>query len=129
MRPQKVSYTSGTPGMWQSGINNGLRLQFLFVITDWVCHVWCHFEAGYTCLTTVIFGTLKYDSLQMNSFASSYNCFSYKIVFQKGVNTLSKMVNHFGQKAQNFVKFGPYDFVQFYHRGVQILIKYCMERL
>ena len=43
--------------------------------------------------------------------ASNSICFSYRKVFQNGVNTLSEMVNHFCQKAQNFVGlyFGPYD--------------------
>ena len=41
--------------------------------------------------TTVIFGTLKDDSLQINSFALD-NCFSYRNVFQNGVNALSTMV-------------------------------------
>ena len=38
--------------------------------------------------------------------------FSHRNVFQNGINTLSKMVNHFCQKAQNFVHVEPYDFVQ-----------------
>ena len=42
------------------------------------------------------------------------DCFSYRNIFQNGVNALSKMVlkTRFCQKAQNFVQFGPYDFVQ-----------------
>ena len=39
------------------------------------------FELGYTCRTTVNFGTLKDGSLQSNSSASN-NCFSYRNVFQ-----------------------------------------------
>ena len=57
---------------------------------------------------------LKDDSLQINSLAFN-NCFSYRNVFQNGVNALSKMVFKnplFCQKAQNFVYFEPYDFVQ-----------------
>ena len=40
-----------------------LRLRSLFVKTDWFLHVWCNFEPGYTCRITVIFETLKDDSL------------------------------------------------------------------
>ena len=48
-----------------------------------------------------IFGTLKDDSLKINSLASN-NCFSHRNVFQNGVNTLSKIVNHFLSKSTNF---------------------------
>ena len=40
-----------------------LKATVLFVQTDWVCHVWCNVYPGYTCRTTVIFGTLKGDSI------------------------------------------------------------------
>ena len=50
-----------------------------------------------------------------NSLALENN-FSYKNVFQNGVTSLSKMdikkPGFFCQKAQNFVYFEPYDFVQ-----------------
>ena len=46
---------------------------------------------GYTCRTTVSFGTLKDGSLQSNSLALNNN-FSYRKIFQNGVNSLSKMV-------------------------------------
>ena len=82
-----------------------------FVETDPVCHVWCNVWPSYTCRSAVIFRTLKDDSLWINILASN-NCFSYRNIFQNGVNTLSKLVNHFLSKAQNFVWFGPYDFVQ-----------------
>ena len=55
-------------------------------------------------LRTVIFGTLKDDSLEINSLASN-NCFSHRHdrnVFQTGVNTLSTMVNHFLSKNSKF---------------------------
>ena len=39
----------------------------------------------------LIFGTLKDGFLEINSLALN-NCFSYRNVFQNGVNTLSKMV-------------------------------------
>ena len=42
-----------------------------------------------TCRTAVLFGTLKDGSLQINSLALN-NCFSYRNIFQNGVNTLSK---------------------------------------
>ena len=41
----------------------------------------------YTCQTSVIFGTLKDGSLQINSLALNH-CFSYRNVFQNGVNAL-----------------------------------------
>ena len=56
----------------------------------------------YMCRTTVIFITLKDGSLQINSLASN-NCFSYINVFQNDANALSKMINHFLSKVQNFV--------------------------
>ena len=39
-------------------------LRSAFIKTDWVCHVWCKIEPGYTYWTTVIFDTLKDDSLK-----------------------------------------------------------------
>ena len=46
---------------------------------------------GYTCRTTVIYGTLKDGSLQINGLALN-NYFSCRSVFQNGVNTLQKIV-------------------------------------
>ena len=67
---------------------------------------------SYTCRSAVIFGTLKDDD-RWNSILASNKCFSHRNVFQNGVNTMSKIVNHFFvKKAQNFVWFRPYDFVQ-----------------
>ena len=60
-----------------------------------------YFVIYYTCRTIVIFGTLEIDSLEINILALN-NCFSHRNIFQNGVNTLSKMVNHFCQKAQIF---------------------------
>ena len=51
------------------------------------------FQPGYTCRSTVSFGTLKDCILQINSLAFN-NCFSYRKVFRNGVNALSKMINH-----------------------------------
>ena len=48
-------------------------------------------KPGYTCRIAVIFGTLEDCSLEINSLALN-NCFSYRHVFQNGVNALSKMV-------------------------------------
>ena len=74
------------------------------------------FGATFNLVTRVglIFGTLEDGSLEIISLALN-NCFSYRNVFQNGVNALSKMVLNnpiFCQKAQNFVSFGPYEFVQ-----------------
>ena len=55
--------------------------------TDWmfhtgrVCQVWCNFWHGYTCQTTIIFGTLKNRSLEINSLPLN-NCFIYRNVSQ-----------------------------------------------
>ena len=46
-------------------------------------------KPGYTCRTTVIFGTLRDGSFQINNLASN-NCFSYRNLFQNGVNALLK---------------------------------------
>ena len=62
----------------------------------------------------MIFGTVKGNSLKIDSLPIKYGC-SYKDVLENGVNFLSKMVLKnlgFCQKPQNFVHFGPYDLVQ-----------------
>ena len=56
----------------------------------------------YSCQGSAISGKVKDGSLQINSLVSN-NCFSYRHVFQNGVNALSKMTNHFCQKSQNTV--------------------------
>ena len=43
-----------------------LRLLSWVFDTNRVCHVWCNFEPGYTCWTTIIFGTLKDGGLEIN---------------------------------------------------------------
>ena len=49
------------------------------------------------------FWNTENDSLEISSLALN-SCFSYKNVFQNGVNSLSKMVNHFFcHKAQYFI--------------------------
>ena len=40
------------------------------------------------------------------------NCFSHRNVFQNGVDTLSKMVNHFWSNSSKFSIVRTYDFVQ-----------------
>ena len=51
---------------------------------------------GYTCRTTVMFGTLKDSSLEIKSLALN-NCFSYKNVSQNGVKSLiSKSFHRIG---------------------------------
>ena len=69
----------------------------LWYYLDLPCLV--HFKPGYTCRTTVMFGTLKDGSLEINPLALN-NCLSYRNVFQNGVNALSKMV----WKSRFFVK-------------------------
>ena len=64
-----------------------------------------------SCRATVIFGTMKDDSLSINTLASN-NWLCHRNVFQNGVNAVSKMADHFCQKAQNFVYFIWYDSVQ-----------------
>ena len=65
-----------------------------------------NFQPGNRCRTpgrtTVIFGRLKDGGLQITSLAST-NCFTYRNVFQNGVNALPKMVSYFCQTTQNFV--------------------------
>ena len=46
----------------------------------------------YTCRITVIFGTLKDESLLINTLASNI-CFSYRNMFQNGVDALSKILS------------------------------------
>ena len=43
--------------------------------TDRVCHVWCNFLPSYTCRTTIIFGTPKESSLEIDSLPLN-DCFS-----------------------------------------------------
>ena len=62
-----------------------------------VCHVYCTFKIGFTCRITVIFGTLKDGSLLINTLASNI-CFSYRNMFQNGVDALSKIVDAFFSK-------------------------------
>ena len=54
---------------------------------------------------------MKDDSLSNNVLASN-NYLCDRNVLQNGVNSFSKMLNHFCQKAQIYEYFVPYDLVQ-----------------
>ena len=79
----------------------GLRVRAVFHKTVRVCHVYCNFKIGFTCRITVIFGTLKDGSLLINTLASNI-CFSYRNMFQNGVDALSKIVDAFLSKSSKF---------------------------
>ena len=78
-----------------------LRVQAVFHKTVRVCHVYCNFKIGFTCRITVFFGTLKDGSLVINTLASNI-CFSYRNMFQNGVDALSKIVDAFLSKSSKF---------------------------
>ena len=78
-----------------------LRVRAVFHKTVRVCHVYHNFKLGFTCRITVIFGTLKDWSLLINILASNI-CFSYRNMFQNGVDALSKIVDAFLSKSSNF---------------------------
>ena len=78
-----------------------LRVRAVFHKTVRVCHVYCNFKIGFTCQITVIFGTLKDESLLINTLAANI-CFSYRNMFQNGVDALSKIVDAFLSKSLNF---------------------------
>ena len=78
-----------------------LRVRAVFHKTVRICHVYCNFKLGFTCRITVIFGTLKDGSLLINTLASNI-CFSYRNVFQNGVDALSKIVDAFLSKNSKF---------------------------
>ena len=79
-----------------------LRVRAFFHKTVRVCHVYCNFKIGFTCRITVIFGTLIDGSLLSNTLASNI-CFTYRNMFQNGVDALSKIVDAFSSKIQNFI--------------------------
>ena len=81
--------------------NVALRVRAFFHKTVRVCHVYCNFKIGFTCWISVIFGTLKDGSLLINTLASNI-CFSYRNMFQNGVDTLSKIVDAFLSKSLKF---------------------------
>ena len=78
-----------------------LRVRAFFHKTVRVCHVYCNFKIGFTCRISVIFGTLKDGSLLINTLASNI-CFSYRNMFQNGVDALSKIVDAFLSKSLKF---------------------------
>ena len=78
-----------------------LRVREVFHKTVRVCHVYCNFKLGFTCRITVIFGTLKDESLLINTLASNI-CFTYRNKFQNGVDALPKIVNAFLSKSSKF---------------------------
>ena len=80
---------------------NALRVRAFFHKTVRVCHVYCNFKIGFTCRITVIFGTLKDGSLLIHTLASNI-CFSYRNIFQNGVDALPKIVDAFLSKSSNF---------------------------
>ena len=78
-----------------------LRVRAFFLKTVRVCHVYCNFKIGFTCRITVIFRTLKDGSLLINTLASNI-CFSYRNIFQNGIDALPKIVDAFLSKSSNF---------------------------
>ena len=78
-----------------------LRVRAVFHKTFRVCHVYCNFKVGFTCQITIIFGTLKDGSLLINTLASNI-CFSYRNMFQNGVDALSKIADAFLSKSSKF---------------------------
>ena len=81
-------------------------------VTNRVCHIWCNFYPDCMYQTAVIFGTLKDGSLEINSLALK-NYFSYKSLPKWRQRFVKNGFNPpFFQKAQNFVLFGSYNFVQ-----------------
>ena len=78
-----------------------LRVRAFFHRTVRVCHVHCNFKIGFTCRITVIFGTLKDGSVLISTLASNI-CFSYRNMFQNGVDALSKIVDAFLSKSSKF---------------------------
>ena len=78
-----------------------LRVRAVFHRTIRVYHVYCNLKIGFTCRITVIFGTLKDGSLLINTLASNI-CFSYRNMFQNGVDALSNIVDAFLSKSSKF---------------------------
>ena len=91
---KKSKYTSRTSCNFNDAL---LRVRAFFHKTVRVCLVYCNFKIGFTCRSTVIFGTLKDGSLLINTLASNI-CFTYRNMFQNGVNALSKIVDAFLSK-------------------------------
>ena len=84
--------------LWQFSV---LRVRAFFHKTVRVCHVYYNFKIGFTCWITVIFGKLRDGSLLINTLASNI-CFSYRNMFQNGVDALSNIVDAFLSKSSKF---------------------------
>ena len=70
-----------------------------------IFNVYCILYSGFMCQATVIFGITKVGSLVLNTLAS-WNCFTYKNLFQNGANDMSECLTcetAFCKKAQNLV--------------------------
>ena len=93
----------GTKGHSWFRVGNGvaLRVQAFWHKIFWVYLVYCNFILGYMCWITLIFGTLKDWSDLIDIFSSS-NCFSYRNIFQNGVEALSKIKDAFLTKSCKF---------------------------
>ena len=87
--------------MFGNSYLRGLRVRAFFHKTVRVCHVYCNFKVGFTGRITITFGTLKDGSLLINTLASNI-CFSYRNMFQNGVDALSKIVDAFLTKSSKF---------------------------
>ena len=87
--------------IWARNCCPGVRVRVVFHKTVRVCHVYCNFKVGFTCRITVIFGTLKDGSLLINTLASNI-CFSYRNMFQNGVDALSNIVDASLSKSSKF---------------------------
>ena len=88
------TYFESIPTLLDDDLPILLRVRAFFHKTVRVCHVYCNFKIGFTCRITVIFGTLKDENLLINTLASNI-CFSYRNMFQNGVDALSKIVDAF----------------------------------
>ena len=91
-----------------------VRALTFFHKTVRVCYVYSNFKISFTCRITVIFGTLKDGSLLINTLASNI-CFSYRNMFQNGVDALSKIGDAFLSKSSSFLSSSDYP----------IMFKFC----
>ena len=94
----RAYYNLGQNQLQQNLKNGSLRVRAVFHKTVRLCHVYCNFKIGFTCRIAVIFGTLKDESLLINTLASNI-CFSYRNMFQNGIDALSKIVDAFLSKS------------------------------
>ena len=88
-------------GCDKDGSRTHLRVRAFFHKIVRVCHVYCNFKIGFMCRITIIFGTLKDGSLLINTLVSNIS-FSYRNMFQNGVDALSKIVDAFLSKSSKF---------------------------